>query len=159
MPVIEVQAKNAPEGLHDAGNRNIWQAIRRGFIGKCPRCGEAAIYERFLKIADQCSACGEELHHHRADDAPPYFTIFIVGHIIVGLVLTVETVYSPPIWVHAALWTPLILVMSLGLLPMIKGALVGLQWSLFMHGFGGEGGKYDDPHIDTDSLARYGRDE
>ena len=90
---------------------------------------------RYLKVADQCPSCGEELHHHRADDAPPYFTIVIVGHVVVSLALAVEMAYRPPLWLHAALWLPLTVMLALVLLPPIKGALVGLQWALLMHGF------------------------
>ncbi len=79
------------------------------------------------------------LHHHRADDAPPYFTIIIVGHIVVGLVLAVEMAYHPPLWLHAALWLPLTVILALVILMPIKGALVGLQWALRMHGFDPEG--------------------
>jgi uncharacterized protein (DUF983 family) len=86
-------------------------------------------------VADACPTCDEELHHHRADDAPPYFTIVIVGHIVVSLVLLVEMTYRPPLWVHAMLWLPLTVALALLLLPPIKGALVGLQWALRMHGF------------------------
>jgi uncharacterized protein (DUF983 family) len=85
--------------------------------------------------ANSCPACGEELHHHRADDAPPYFTIVIVGHIVVSLVLLVEMTYRPPLWVHMMLWLPLTVALALLLLPAVKGALVGLQWALRMHGF------------------------
>jgi uncharacterized protein (DUF983 family) len=93
------------------------------------------MFRRYLKVSDACPHCGEELHHHRADDAPPYFTITIVGHVIVSLLLMVEMAYRPPLWLHAAIWLPLTVVMSLLLLPSIKGALVGLQWALLMHGF------------------------
>jgi uncharacterized protein (DUF983 family) len=93
------------------------------------------MFRRYLKVADQCPACGEALHHHRADDAPPYFTIVIVGHIVVGLLLAVEMTYRPPLWLHAVIWLPLTVLLALLLLPVIKGALVGLQWALLMHGF------------------------
>ncbi len=115
--------------------RSVFASMLRGAKLKCPVCGTGALYRRYLKVSDACPHCGEELHHHRADDAPPYFTIVIVGHIVVSLVLLVEMTYRPPLWVHAALWTPLTLVLALGLLPSIKGALVGLQWALRMHGF------------------------
>jgi len=79
--------------------------------------------------------CGEALHYHRADDAPPYFTIVIVGHVIVSLVLSLEMAYRPALWIHAALWLPLTVILTLLALPPIKGALVALQWALLMHGF------------------------
>ena len=120
-------------GLPDA--RPIFASMLRGAAHKCPACGVGAMFRRYLKVADACPHCGEELHHHRADDAPAYFTIVIVGHIVVGLVLAVEMAYRPALWVHAALWLPLTVILTLVLLPMVKGALVGLQWALRMHGF------------------------
>ena len=119
----------------DFPKRDAWQAIRRGLHGRCPHCGEGRMFRAFLKVADHCPACGEALHHHRADDAPAYFVILIVGHIVVPLAMTVELAYAPSYWLHAALWLPLTLGLSLSLLQPIKGALVGLQWALRMHGF------------------------
>jgi uncharacterized protein (DUF983 family) len=118
--------------------RSLAQAMCRGFAQACPACGEGRQFKSYLKVVDACEACGEELHHHRADDAPPYFTITIVGHVIVAGVLMVEDLFAPPSWVHALLWIPLILGLSLLLLPRIKGALVGLQWAFRMHGFAGK---------------------
>ena len=65
-------------------------------------------------------------------------TIFVVGHIVVPLLLAVERTWRPDPWVHAVLWGPLTLLLTLAILPRIKGALIGLQWALRMHGFGGE---------------------
>lgn len=104
---------------------------------RCPSCGNGRIFRKFLKVADHCEACNEEFHHHRADDAPPYFTIFIVGHVIVPLMLWIEMAYRPDLWIHGLIWGPLTIVLSLATLPIVKGAVVGLQWALRMHGFGG----------------------
>jgi uncharacterized protein (DUF983 family) len=112
--------------------------MRRGLRQTCPACGEGRLFRAYLKVADACPTCGEELHHHRADDAPPYFTILIVGHVIVWGVLVLETAYAPATWVHMVIWLPLLVGLSLWFLPRVKGALVGLQWALRMHGFGGE---------------------
>ncbi|MCG8559834.1 MAG: DUF983 domain-containing protein [Hyphomicrobiales bacterium] len=109
--------------------------MSRGARLKCPSCGKGRIFKSYLKVRETCSACREELHHHRADDAPPYFTVFIVGHIVVPAILSVEMALAPPLWMHFTAWIPLTLAMTLLLLPMTKGALVGLQWSLRMHGF------------------------
>lgn len=122
-------------GGKSSGERPIFGSLLLGAALKCPACGKGAMFRRYLKVADGCPACGEELHHHRADDAPAYFTIVIVGHVVVSLVLAVEMAYRPELWVHAALWLPLTVLMTLLLLPPVKGALVGLQWALRMHGF------------------------
>jgi uncharacterized protein (DUF983 family) len=110
-------------------------AILRGLFGRCPRCGEGAMFRTFLKVADRCSVCGEELHHHRADDFPAYIVIVIVGHALVPTVLYVETNFAPSYWVHLALWVPLTLLLSIGLLQPVKGVIVALQWTMGMHGF------------------------
>ena len=116
-------------------SRDAWSAMLRGWRGRCPNCGNGRMFRAFLKVADKCPACGEALHHQRADDAPAYFVILIVGHIVVPIALAVETAFAPSYRIHAALWIPLTLGMSLYLLQPIKGTLVGLQWALRMHGF------------------------
>lgn len=116
--------------------RSVWQAMRRGFGLRCPSCGTGKLFHSYLKVSDTCPACGEDLSHQRADDAPPYFTIVVVGHIIVPAALVLEQSMHPETWVHMALWLPLTLGLTLGLLPCIKGAVVGLQWAGRMHGFG-----------------------
>jgi uncharacterized protein (DUF983 family) len=115
-------------------------ALLAGAKGCCPACGKGSLFSGFLKVHDACPSCGEALHHHRADDFPPYITIFIVGHVVVGGILAMEKAFAPETWVHLAIWLPMTLVLSLLLLPPIKGALVALQWALRMHGFD-RGGK------------------
>jgi len=110
-------------------------AIVRGLFGRCPHCGEGRMFRAFLKVSDRCDVCGEELHHHRADDFPAYIVIFIVGHALVPAVLFVETEFAPSYWTHVALWLPTTLALALGLLQPVKGAIVALQWSMGMHGF------------------------
>ncbi|WP_420558930.1 DUF983 domain-containing protein [Tepidicaulis sp.] len=119
--------------------RRLWPAMWKGMRFTCPHCGEGKLFTSYLKITPRCASCGEELHHHRADDAPPYFTILIVGHVIVPMMMALEFAYWPPLWVHAAIWLPLTAIMSLALLPVAKGATVGLQWALRMEGFGRTG--------------------
>jgi uncharacterized protein (DUF983 family) len=123
-----------------------WQnAMWRGACGKCPACGKGKMFSGFLKVAESCNNCGQALHHHRADDAPPYFTIFIVGHLIIPLVFIVERTWQPPYLIHLLLWLPLTFGLTLGLMPIVKGAIVGLQWALGMHGFGIEHIEGEDP--------------
>ncbi len=119
--------------------RPVGLAIRRGIGGRCPACGEGRLYRAYLKPVDSCRACGEPLHHQRADDAPAYFTILIVGHFIVAGVLASEFVApDSPVWVPALVWSAGALAVSLWLLPRVKGALIGMQWANRMHGFGSE---------------------
>jgi len=114
---------------------SLTTALKRGFRGRCPHCGEGRIFRAYLKVRDRCDACGEELFHHRADDFPAYLVIVIVGHIVVPMILFVEVAYAPAYWVEMAIWMPVTIGLSLGLLQPVKGAVVALQWSLRMHGF------------------------
>jgi len=93
------------------------------------------MFRKFLKVDDACPRCGEELHHHRADDFPAYLVIVIVGHILVPIVLAVETEIAPAIWISMTLWPAAALAMCLSLIQPIKGAVVAIQWYGGMHGF------------------------
>ena len=115
--------------------RDVWSAMRRGFRCRCPRCGEGKLFRAFLKVADHCSACGLDFSPHRADDLPAYLVIIVVGHIVVPAVLWIETNYAPAVWLQLAIYLPLTFIMSLLLLQPVKGAVVGFQWALRMHGF------------------------
>ncbi len=118
--------------------RSVWLSIRRGLMMRCPKCGKGKLFRKYLKVADACPNCKQDLSLHQADDAPPYFTILIVGHVVVPIMLAIEVEYAPPIWLHVMIWPTLALGLSLFLLPRIKGAVVGLQWAARMHGFGDE---------------------
>ena len=129
------------------GQRDVSLATRRGLFMRCPHCGKGKLFSSYLKVVDRCSTCGEELFHHQADDAPPYFTMLIVGHIVIGSVLAVEVAWHPQLWVHLVLWLPITVGLSLWLLPRVKGAIVGLQWANRMHGF--------NPNHEPDSFSPY----
>lgn len=137
-------------GEHHTGRpiRPLWPAMWNGFLGKCPHCGKGPLFASFVGVVKQCSVCGEEMHHHRADDLPAYLVVIIVGHVIVGAFMGVEATSTLATWQHLAIWVPLTIILSLALLRPIKGAVIGLQWANYMHGFGGE-----DDHIDTHPEA------
>ena len=135
MGMLETAQDVAPADT-GAADRNIWQAMTRGWRQKCPSCGDGRLYGKYLKVNDVCTTCGTELHHHRADDAPPYFVMTITAHVVVGGILILERLYSPPTWVQLSIWLPMLVLLSLWLLPRVKGALIGYQWALKMHGFG-----------------------
>jgi uncharacterized protein (DUF983 family) len=115
--------------------RNVWTALRRGFRGRCPRCGEGKLFRAFLKVDDHCPVCGLDYTPHRADDLPAYLVIIIVGHLVVPMILWIETDYSPSVPLQLSIYLPLVLILSLVLLQPVKGAVVGVQWALRMHGF------------------------
>ncbi|UOM35434.1 DUF983 domain-containing protein [Acuticoccus sp. I52.16.1] len=115
--------------------RSVWRAMWNGTKARCPACGDGGLYDGFIKVADACPTCGEALHHHRADDAPPYIVMMIVGHVVIAIMLLYEMMMTPQLWLHAAIFLPMTVVMSLLLMRPVKGMLVGLQWANLMHGF------------------------
>jgi uncharacterized protein (DUF983 family) len=116
--------------------RTVGQAVGRGTLCRCPHCGKGKMFTGYLKVADACNVCGEELKHHRADDLPPYVAITIVGHIIIFLMLHMDMSYKIQPITYLLTMIPLAIILPLIMLPSIKGAIVGLQWSLRMYGFG-----------------------
>lgn len=118
--------------------RHVAQALHRGWQSKCPACGEGSLFSKYLSVRSECGHCGLQLHNHRADDAPPYFTIFITAHIVVPALMVIERVAYPALWVQLTIGLSLTAGLALLLLPRIKGMTIGLQWAKFMHGFGEE---------------------
>ena len=135
MQTGTMQWKNA--GKAGSDQRNVAQAMKRGWFCRCPNCGEGKLFRAFLKPVDHCAACGEDYTHQRADDLPAYLSIVIVGHIVVGGFMMTDMVWTLSNWTHLAIWTPLTVVLAMISIQPIKGAVIGLQWGARMHGFGG----------------------
>ena len=108
----------------------LWVAVRRGLGNRCPFCGVGKVFSGYLTVTRECSHCHAPLGLLRADDAPPYFTIFLAGHILVPIVLWVEKTYEPPMWLHMVVWLPLFAIVCTLLLRPIKGAVVGWMSTL-----------------------------
>lgn len=109
-------------------------ALARGAANRCPCCGRGALFCGFLRPVERCLACAAPIGRIRADDAPPYVTIFLVGHLVVPLILAVERAFAPPLWAMAALFLPVALGLALLLLRPVKGATVGLMLALGITG-------------------------
>jgi uncharacterized protein (DUF983 family) len=104
-----------------------------GFKNRCPQCGEGKLFEGFLTLKPHCSACKLDYTFEDAGDGPAVFIILFVGMLFVGLVLFLELKYSPPFWVQAVLWPPLILLTSLSLLRPLKGLMIAQQFVRSAH--------------------------
>ena len=148
MPATSMPATTpvaAPAGAKPAGANPIgvnpvtghvpapfWTAVRRGLGNHCPYCGVGKVFAGYLKIVPECSNCHAPLGRLRADDAPPYFTIFLVGHVLVPPVFWIEKAYEPPMWLHMVVWLPLFTILCMLLLRPIKGGVVGWMSTLGM---------------------------
>jgi uncharacterized protein (DUF983 family) len=126
---------NSQVSITSTPARPVWPALVNGAKCRCPNCEKGKLFDGFLKVADRCANCAEDYSHQRADDAPPYFTIFIVGHIIIPLLIWAEVTFHPSLTIHMLIWIPITIAMSLAFLRPIKGIIVALQWANYMHGF------------------------
>ena len=106
----------------------LMQSILTGLSGRCPRCRQGSLFKGFLSVRSKCEACGLDYAFADAGDGPAVFVILISGFIVVGSALIVEVIYQPPFWLHAVLWGPLILVVTLLPLRLLKGLLIVLQY-------------------------------
>jgi uncharacterized protein (DUF983 family) len=113
---------------------SVWSALRRGASNRCPVCGEGAVFAGYLRPVPACSACGTPIASLRSDDAPPYLTIFLAGHLLLPPILWVERAWQPPMWLHMTLWLPLMTLACLALLRPVKGAVIGLMLRLGLDG-------------------------
>mgnify|MGYP000197400640 CR=1 FL=1 len=122
--------------VESADEREVKPALLRGWRRKCPNCGAGPMMRGYLQVRESCPVCGEELHHHRADDGPAYLTILIVGHLLAPILLYSFVRWRPGPMIMASVFSIGTVALSLFLLPRLKGALVALQWAKRMHGFG-----------------------
>ena len=124
MPMTEARAMRP----------SVLTAICRGALGRCPRCGQGRLLHHYLKMVDRCSVCGEPFGHYRTDDAAPWLTILVVGHITVPIILICEMNFQLPLALALAIYLPLILGLTLFLLPRCKGIMAAILWAMKAEG-------------------------
>jgi uncharacterized protein (DUF983 family) len=125
----------SPQAGNSRGLPSSLSAVGRGLCNRCPACGKGPVFKDYLGVVPECAHCGTPLGRLRADDAPPYFTILLVGHLLVPGVFWVEKVWEPAMWLHMAVWLPLFTILCTLALRPVKGAVVGWMVTL---GFTGE---------------------
>ena len=125
----------SPRAGSSRGLPSSLSAVGRGLCNRCPVCGKGPVFKGYLGVVPECAHCGTPLGRLRADDAPPYFTILLVGHLLVPGVLWVERTWQPAMWLHMAVWLPLFTILCTLALRPVKGAVVGWMVTL---GFTGE---------------------
>lgn len=124
-------------GGAEKDERPVGRSIKRGLLSRCPACGNGRLFRSFVKSVEACTACGERMDHHRADDFPPYIVVTIVGHLVLAGYMATDLILPLTTWQHLAFWAPVTLASAIALMQPVKGAVIGLQWALKMHGFGG----------------------
>jgi len=109
--------------------KSVWIGLRRGLARRCPTCGKGRLFAGYLTIRSPCEVCGVDNNIYPSDDFPPYLTILVSGHVVVPLFIVTDSAYGLPFWIEGAIWLPLTLMLCLALLPVMKGATVGLCWA------------------------------
>ena len=102
--------------------------LAAGLKGRCPRCGQGALFGRGLALREKCKSCGLSYAFADSGDGPAVFAIFILGFLILGGALLVEFKLGPPVWVHVLLWGILTPLLAFFLLRVLKATLIALQF-------------------------------
>ena len=138
-----------PDSVPPADGRVVWRpvrdrpavawpvpplltAMRRGVLGRCPACGQGHAFAGWLRVTQICPVCTAPLGAIRADDAPPYFTIFILAHIVIGALVALERSVSLSVSTELMIFLPATLLLAIGLIRPVKGATLGLMLRMDM---------------------------
>jgi uncharacterized protein (DUF983 family) len=116
-------------------------AILRGAARHCPACGQTRLFIRYLKVQERCAVCGMQLGLHPSDDAPPYITMLLVLHVIVPVLVILEQTTDMALWIYGAILLPLAILLTVVLLPVVKGAMIGILLKLGHDGSGDDAGR------------------
>lgn len=116
-------------GMTDTAARPLALGIKRGLAHHCPNCGEGELYARYLKVNPTCAACGHDLSQYRADDGPAYFTILLIGHLVVAPLFFFPFMWELSPWIVLPVSLIGLTALVLAMLPRAKGAVVGLLWA------------------------------
>jgi uncharacterized protein (DUF983 family) len=117
----------APAGAEDRYYPQL-SPFATGLRCRCPRCGKGPLFDGYLTVAERCDACGLDLKKSDSGDGPAVLLIFVLGTVVVALAIWLEIAYTPPMWVHAAIWPAVILIAALGLLRPLKAMMVALEY-------------------------------
>jgi len=125
--------EDGPWGLpqqRPEAKRPVGRSLARGFVGRCPECGKGHIFQGYLKVRDACEACGHDLDQYPSDDGPAYFTILIIGHLVVAPLLVLSFIWKASLWVVVPGTVIPLAVITLMALPRIKGAVIGMLYAM-----------------------------
>ncbi|MFZ2997997.1 DUF983 domain-containing protein [Sphingobium sp.] len=120
---------------HQTIDRPLRPALLLALRGRCPACGKGKMFARFLKPTDACAHCGQQWDRHSADDFPSYIVILLLGHILVPLMIEVNSALAIPLGWQAVIWPTLAIILAVTMIQPVKGAVIAFQWSRRMHGF------------------------
>jgi uncharacterized protein (DUF983 family) len=101
---------------------------KAAFFGLCPACGAKTMFVAPTKFAGHCRSCDLDFDSFNVGDGPAAFLTMGVGALIIMMALLLDTAIRPPFWVHAVIWVPVTVVMVIGALRFVKGALLASEY-------------------------------
>jgi uncharacterized protein (DUF983 family) len=126
---------DADDAVASTLSRSAFEAVKRGALGRCPRCGTSKLFPKFFKPIAQCDACGQDWTPQQADDFPAYVAIFVIGHLLAPLIIALVKDAGLSVGALMAIILPLAVIMMIALIQPSKGAIIAIQWWFSMHGF------------------------
>jgi uncharacterized protein (DUF983 family) len=119
-------------GPWSPSRRSVGVSMLRGARGRCPHCGKGRLFYRYLKVEPVCQSCGHDLDRYPADDGPAYFTVLLVGHLVIVpfLILCAPLIWKANLWILIPSALGVAAIITLTALPVIKGAVVGLLYAV-----------------------------
>jgi uncharacterized protein (DUF983 family) len=88
------------------------------------------LFRAYLKQVDSCRECNEAWCEIRTDDAAPWLTILIVGHVMAPVLVAMSKSgrFSP--WEMTAILVPVLVAICLLILPRAKALFMAAIWAL-----------------------------
>jgi uncharacterized protein (DUF983 family) len=109
-------------------------AARRALLGRCPCCGQGKLMCGYLSQVENCASCGESFGQIRADDAAPWLTIILVGHVFLPFAFMVDVDWMP-VWAAMIMWATCFALLALAILPRAKALFIGVLWQTRAPGY------------------------
>lgn len=129
MPAGPAMLRRGMSQIDAAPHPTLWHALRRGLAGKCPACGNAPLFARFLKPVPCCPTCGRDWTVQRSDDFPAYLVVLVLGHLLIPLVVEVNLWFDISTGLQMLLWPVIAVVAALAMIQPAKGFVIALIWA------------------------------
>ena len=131
-PIFSAMSEQPP--VVEPAEISLKTAALRGLMGRCPQCGQGKLMRGYLKQVEACAVCGEQFGHIRADDAAPWLTIIVVGHVFLPFAFMVNVDWMPT-WAVMLMWSALFAAIALVILPRAKALFIGVLWQTRAPGY------------------------
>lgn len=104
-------------------------SVARAALGcVCPRCGKGRLFAGLLSLRPACEICGLDFTRMDVGDAFVVPILMVMGFMVVGAAIWVDFTFTPPLWLHAVLWPPVVLVLGGAMTRYLKSFFAVQQY-------------------------------